>query len=126
MIRLPPRSTRTDTLFPYTTLFRSAGDWGWGSGYQMPELLLLRHAKAEVKGAGLADADRPLALRGRRAARLLGGCLATAGLDPDLVPCSTARRAMEPVATPLTAQVEREARLDEVCSDGWFEGVGVA
>src|SRR3546814_7151885 len=24
MIQLPPRSTRTDTLFPYTTLFRSA------------------------------------------------------------------------------------------------------
>src|SRR3546814_20990607 len=24
MIRLPPRSTRTDTLFPYTTLFRSS------------------------------------------------------------------------------------------------------
>src|SRR3546814_4253819 len=31
MIRRPPRSTRTDTLFPYTTLFRSlflAGDGG--------------------------------------------------------------------------------------------------
>src|SRR3546814_5949414 len=27
MIRRPPRSTRTDTLFPYTTLFRSATDW---------------------------------------------------------------------------------------------------
>src|SRR3546814_3215688 len=30
MIRRPPRSTRTDTLFPYTTLFRSpiqAGNW---------------------------------------------------------------------------------------------------
>src|SRR3546814_7365985 len=26
MIRRPPRSTRTDTLFPYTTLFRSQGD----------------------------------------------------------------------------------------------------
>src|SRR3546814_8961227 len=26
MIRRPPRSTRTDTLFPYTTLFRSACD----------------------------------------------------------------------------------------------------
>src|SRR3546814_7294819 len=26
MIRLPPRSTRTDTLFPYTTLFRSLRD----------------------------------------------------------------------------------------------------
>src|SRR3546814_3791171 len=39
MIRPPPRSTRTDTLFPYTTLFRSSGYWftwlilagrGWG------------------------------------------------------------------------------------------------
>src|SRR3546814_9304234 len=26
MLRRPPRSTRTDTLFPYTTLFRSAND----------------------------------------------------------------------------------------------------
>src|SRR3546814_16558780 len=28
MIRRPPRSTRTDTLFPYTTLFRSADEAG--------------------------------------------------------------------------------------------------
>src|SRR3546814_17100405 len=28
MIRRPPRSTRTDTLFPYTTLFRSPGRGG--------------------------------------------------------------------------------------------------
>src|SRR3546814_2052557 len=27
MIRRPPRSTRTDTLFPYTTLFRSGGNF---------------------------------------------------------------------------------------------------
>src|SRR3546814_18697790 len=27
MIRRPPRSTRTDTLFPYTSLFRSAGKY---------------------------------------------------------------------------------------------------
>src|SRR3546814_3375222 len=27
MIRRPPRSTRTDTLFPYTTLFRSIHAW---------------------------------------------------------------------------------------------------
>src|SRR3546814_6713907 len=27
MIRRPPRSTRTDTLFPYTTLFRSSFQW---------------------------------------------------------------------------------------------------
>src|SRR3546814_19021942 len=31
MIRRPPRSTRTDTLFPYTTLFRSGG------GQRQPE-----------------------------------------------------------------------------------------
>src|SRR3546814_19338512 len=28
MIRLPPRSTRIDTLFPYTTLFRSPEEYG--------------------------------------------------------------------------------------------------
>src|SRR3546814_2194684 len=28
MLRRPPISTRTDTLFPYTTLFRSGGDIG--------------------------------------------------------------------------------------------------
>src|SRR3546814_20744816 len=32
MRRRPPRSTRTDTLFPYTTLFRSPGTAG-GSGH---------------------------------------------------------------------------------------------
>src|SRR3546814_10702278 len=30
MIRRPPRSTRTDTLFPYTTLFRSSQGLGRG------------------------------------------------------------------------------------------------
>src|SRR3546814_12723018 len=37
MIRRPPRSTRTDTLFPYTTLFRS-GDFAPGAG---PETVVL-------------------------------------------------------------------------------------
>src|SRR3546814_7721502 len=32
MIRRPPRSTRTDTLFPYTTLFRSRRFSAFGSG----------------------------------------------------------------------------------------------
>src|SRR3546814_10828224 len=32
MIRRPPRSTRTDTLFPYTTLFRSLRNDGLPSG----------------------------------------------------------------------------------------------
>src|SRR3546814_15586094 len=41
MIRRPPRSTRTDTLFPYTTLFRSLGVEGEQLGlpqFVQPEL----------------------------------------------------------------------------------------
>src|SRR3546814_14979446 len=35
MIRRPPRSTRTDTLFPYTTLFRSASCSPWRSAQEV-------------------------------------------------------------------------------------------
>src|SRR3546814_6956672 len=34
MVRRPPRSTRTDTLFPYTTLFRSC--WGRADVTRLP------------------------------------------------------------------------------------------
>src|SRR3546814_16614234 len=37
MIRRPPRSTRTDTLFPYTTLFRSRLDEAHDLGPQLVE-----------------------------------------------------------------------------------------
>src|SRR3546814_9900128 len=37
MIRRPPRSTRTDTLFPYTTLFRSVGDPSTRTFHQVDE-----------------------------------------------------------------------------------------
>src|SRR3546814_11427027 len=49
MIRRPPKSTRTDTLFPYTTLFRSVG--------QRPRDRGLRLFEIEI-----ADADLGLAL----------------------------------------------------------------
>src|SRR3546814_16915652 len=43
MIRRPPRSTRTDTLFPYTTLFRSwvTKRWGEDTGSQVLVSLLI-------------------------------------------------------------------------------------
>src|SRR3546814_3621316 len=44
MIRRPPRSTRTDTLFPYTTLFRSLLDH---QRHQRPERPL-RHQRAAI------------------------------------------------------------------------------
>src|SRR3546814_2975146 len=56
MIRLPPRSTRTDTLFPYTTLFRSGGELpseagagggagGRSGGRRLPRPLLCGQAR---------------------------------------------------------------------------------
>src|SRR3546814_15171622 len=43
MIRRPPRSTRTDTLFPYTTLFRS---------FAQPEVLQVHPLLLSLRGSG--------------------------------------------------------------------------
>src|SRR3546814_15980084 len=59
MIRRPPRSTRTDTLFPYTTLFRS--------------LVLLRCRLPGAAGRVVADSAY------RRRARNAGGAGTPAG-----------------------------------------------
>src|SRR3546814_8888165 len=70
MIRRPPRSTRTDTLFPYTTLFRSDGVEQRRHG--------LARGDAGAAGAGLDDVHQVLAVvdvAGRcldRRGRLLG------------------------------------------------------
>src|SRR3546814_4023109 len=50
MIRQPPRSTRTDTRFPYTTLFRSGralgiGDEAVGGAMRRDDLHLVRDAE---------------------------------------------------------------------------------
>ena len=59
----------------------------------MLELLLLRHAKSDRGDPTLDDHDRDLAPRGVRAAALIGCTIRDRGLAPDLVLCSTARRA---------------------------------
>ena len=61
-------------------------------------LYLLRHAKSSWEQTGLADHDRPLAGRGRRAARAITRHLEQHGVVVDLVLCSTARRARETLA----------------------------
>src|SRR3546814_12607214 len=48
MIRRPPRSTRTDTLFPYTTLFRSLG-------YKMIAEAKARYATTKPEDRNLID-----------------------------------------------------------------------
>src|SRR3546814_6224975 len=53
MIRRPPRSTRTDTLFPYTTLFRSTGAARHAHGPGQP--FVHRHGPGRSRGDGLFD-----------------------------------------------------------------------
>src|SRR3546814_16445690 len=63
MIRRPPRSTRTDTLFPYTTLFRSKHFYGTkGVSSQLVRLAMFRlavtggfHVKVTIRGLALAS-----------------------------------------------------------------------
>src|SRR3546814_16255601 len=45
MIRRPPRSTRTDTLFPYTTLFRNEGDGRERSSGNRSSIFVVRTAQ---------------------------------------------------------------------------------
>jgi phosphohistidine phosphatase len=58
-------------------------------------LLLLRHAKSSWDDPDLSDHDRPLAPRGRRAAKLIGSHLREKRIGISLVLCSSARRARE-------------------------------
>src|SRR3546814_10530609 len=63
MIRLPPRSTRTDTLFPYTTLFRSLAPPPLRPDPRRAPRGVRRRSRAPVPGAspvhrGGADAAR--------------------------------------------------------------------
>jgi len=58
-------------------------------------LYLLRHAKSSWADDSLADHDRPLASRGKKATRVLARHLFDAGIRPALVLCSTAARARQ-------------------------------
>lgn len=61
----------------------------------MRYLLLLRHGKSAWDNPDLADHNRPLAPRGRKAAKMIGRFLAGKKLLPDLILTSTALRAQQ-------------------------------
>jgi len=61
----------------------------------MKTLLFLRHAKSSWSSPDLGDHERPLNGRGRRAAEAMGRYIERSGLMPDLILCSTAKRATE-------------------------------
>lgn len=80
----------------------------------MKRVYLLRHAKSSWDDPGLADHDRPLAPRGRRAAKLLAKHLRSERIAPDLVLCSSAQRAretLEGIAAALGPDVQVEPDL---------------
>src|SRR3546814_3612853 len=62
MIRRPPRSTRTDTLFPYTTLFRSR------HGFDVAGSGIVKAGDFRVRPPEILDRDE-----GRRFARAADG-----------------------------------------------------
>src|SRR3546814_2916728 len=59
MIRRPPRSTRTDTLFPYTTLFRSIGIDAGIHDQAAADFFTRTEYMIEAR-AGLVKTDRPI------------------------------------------------------------------
>lgn len=79
------------------------------------QLLLLRHAHA-ANAPGLVDVERPLTEQGELDAAEVGRWLAASGISPDLVVCSTARRArrtweLATAALETTPPVSYEERI---------------
>ena len=60
----------------------------------MKTLYLVRHAKSSWDDPALADKERPLDARGKRDAPKVGKRLAKAGVKPDLILSSSAKRAL--------------------------------
>jgi phosphohistidine phosphatase len=87
----------------------------------MPTLYVLRHTKSSWDDPSLADSDRPLAPRGRKAARRIGAHMLATRIEPQLILCSTARRARETVEGLGDAVSGVELQLDDE-----FYGAGVA
>lgn len=63
----------------------------------MKSLLLLRHGKSSWKDTNLNDHDRPLKERGKNDAKRMGQLLTSIGLIPNLICCSSAKRAQDTV-----------------------------
>jgi phosphohistidine phosphatase len=78
----------------------------------MRRLLILRHAKSSWDDPGLADHDRPLAPRGRRAAKVIARHLRHEGTAPELVLCSSARRARETLKRIAPALGDAEVHVE--------------
>src|SRR3546814_976388 len=75
MIRRPPRSTRTDTLCPYTTLFRSQ-TYGCRSGYYTYANSLANHSANRIQAAQTNSIPQTLACFAGMVRKMLLQCAA--------------------------------------------------
>src|SRR3546814_14781153 len=119
MIRRPPRSTRTDTLFPYTTLFRSTADHAQGALQDHARShAARRQSRPRHDAANLHGPDQPrLCERGRHGAEIQRFARAATARD----------RAVRPVAfyrgqaqRPYSSEERREGK--EWGRTGTFRG----
>src|SRR3546814_14941855 len=114
MIRRPPRSTRTDTLFPYTTLFRSVAG-GVALDADTPRVGTRRHAapiggpaRGRYGNAGFGRPEIPLAARISLASQGLASQFAQITTLPRACP-GTERSSAAPSST------GRESFRERVC-----------
>lgn len=77
----------------------------------MLTLFLLRHAKSDWADNTISDFDRPLAPRGAAAAETMADFIVNNHLVPDLVLCSTARRARHTLL-PIVAKAREPFRVE--------------
>src|SRR3546814_19784307 len=82
MIRRPPRSTRPDTLFPYTTLFRSIGQLDPDSKGAAVGLSLGQDRRDTAR-QGLARKSGKRGLHGLSGFERTGDSLGYSGIEPD-------------------------------------------
>src|SRR3546814_18490090 len=107
MIRRPPRSTRTDTLFPDTTLFRSRQaqpERGWGMTHAAPLV-----APQPALAAALTE--------------LLGGDLLAHVFTVDEDSITVDREAVAGVMIRLRDNLEYQQLMEKIGSASWRERV---
>lgn len=77
----------------------------------MKKLFLLRHAKSSWDDERLADFDRPLNERGKKAAPFMGKVIRDKKLKPDLILCSPAKRTKQTAKLVLEASELNKSSL---------------
>src|SRR3546814_8135313 len=116
MIRRPPRSTRTDTLFPYTTLFRSEPrrEYTEISGREQPRDDQCTHKRDRLCNERAAQHRRGILPEGRRGEHSADRC-------PAPVRCRVARgscyaAAVTACSAPASAATRSEEHTSELQS----------